>query len=194
MNSPDQILKHFGYTENWVRLGIVTPSELQKQITEFDASDDKNKEHYRCRAFLVFLDRVVSIPDELLEGILLLTDSGSDECDLAISRAFDLVDSGLLSDLQLHRLAKHPEYSDHQSFTLTIKRILLRRRLAVEGLTDRIFREVCELNDYGTLQSLLGRDDLDRDHVVWVAQHGCNKRLRNVATQMLQSRRFRNSG
>jgi len=53
MNSADAIAKHFGYTDDWLRLGVVTHADLQQQLAEFDTSDDKNTEHYRCRAFEV---------------------------------------------------------------------------------------------------------------------------------------------
>lgn len=194
MNSPERILEHFGYTDDWLRLGVVTPSELQQQFAEFEASDDKNKEHYRCGAFRAYLDRLDSISDELLRRILGLSDFGSDGCDLKVNRVFDLVHSELLTDAQLQGLIERSEFREHQSFKIAIARLLIRRRLDAGGLTDDIFRDVCELNDATALQQLLDRDDLARDHVGWVAEHGCNKRLRNIAKQMLQSRRFRGGG
>ena len=194
MKSTDQLLQHFGYTDDWLHLGVVMPSDLQEQFAEFERSEDKNKEHYRCRAFCRYLERLHSISDELLDRLLHLSDCGSDGCDLTLNRAFDLVLSGLLTNSQLQVLAERPQCEEHRSFAIAIARLLLERRIDAEGLSDSIFREIRNLNDATVLRRLLDRDDITREHVFWVAENGCNKPLRNEAKQMLVSRRFHDGG
>ena len=194
MKSPESIAEHFGYTADWLRLGIVTEANLRKQFTEFERSEDKNTEHYRCGAFRDFLSRHEAIPDETLRELLALSDGGHDGCDLTLNRAFDLVRSNLLTSSQLQWLRERSSLNQHSSFGLAIDRIVLNRRLTSDGLTDLIFHDICMLNDAATIRRLLDRDDLTRNHLAWLAEHGCNKSLRNVATQLLNSRRFRDGG
>ncbi len=194
MATPESIAAHFGYTDDWLRLGVVTQSELQQQFAEFQTSEDKNTEHYRCAVFLNYLNRIDGVSDETLHGLLALTDSGSDGCDLALNRAFELVRSDVLTDSQLQTLREQPRLDEHSSFRRAVDRVVVDRRLASDGLTDQIFHDICVLNDASTIRRLLDRDDLTRDHVAWIVEHACNKRLRNIATQRLNSRRFKASG
>jgi hypothetical protein len=194
MTSPESIAAHFGYTGDWLRLGIVTQAELQRQFAEFETCEDKNTEHYRCAAFRDYLNRIDGIADETLHELLALSDSGHDGCDLALNRAFELVRSDLLNNSQLQSLRKQPDFNQHSSFRLAVDRVLLDRRLTSDGLTDRALHDIRVPNDASTIRRLLDRDDLTRDHVAWIAEHACNKRLRNVAAQRLTSRRYRAGG
>ncbi|OYP32198.1 hypothetical protein CGZ80_20305 [Rhodopirellula sp. MGV] len=172
----------------------MTQADLRQQIAAFETSEDKNTEHYRCAAFREYLNRCDAISDQTFHDLLALTDAGPDECDLSLNRAFDLVHSELLTESQLRWLRDRSGYGQHTSFRVVIDRILIGRRLTCEGLTGSVFQEICAFNDATTIQQLLDHDDLTRDHVAWVAEHGCNKRLRNFATQLLSSRRFQNCG
>ncbi|MEM8671800.1 MAG: hypothetical protein AAGG48_30055 [Planctomycetota bacterium] len=194
MLSPESIAEHFGYTSDWLRLRVVTATDLREQFAVFEQSEDKKTEHYRCAAFKNYLNRIEAVSDETLRDLLSLSDAGPDGCDLSVSRAFELVNSDLLNDEQLQSLRERQDLQQHASFQLLINRALLERRLSSDGLTDSVFQGICALNDPITTQRLLDRDDLTRDHVAWVAEFGCGKRLRNVAMQRLNSRRFRDGG
>lgn len=43
-----------GFNDRWVALGVVTDADIQRIVQEFEASDDKNTEHYRYGAFKKF--------------------------------------------------------------------------------------------------------------------------------------------
>lgn len=146
MTSPESIAEHFGYTDDWLRLGVVTQADLRRQFAALEKSEDKNTEHYRCAAFRDYLNRIDGISDEMLHDLLALTDSGRDGCDLTVNRAFDLVHSDLLTDSQLHLLRERPGLNQHSSFRLAVDRVLLDRRLTFDGLTDHVFHDICVLN------------------------------------------------
>jgi hypothetical protein len=49
------IFRELEFNQEWIDLGIITPANLNKIEAEWAASDDRNTEHYRWRAFLAFI-------------------------------------------------------------------------------------------------------------------------------------------
>ncbi len=187
----DIIMRQLGYTENWLRLGVVDSNFLKHQYVEFLRSDDKNQEHYRHRAFLRFLDRREELPEGEIEAIFGLTDEGPDGCDLRQTRILELLDSEVLSDDQLSGLTRFPEVLESEAIRKKHRRCLLTRRLTAEGPTDEVFEAMRRSGDSILHLALLHRSDLRRQQVEWLAENGGNKSVRNQASQMLESRRFR---
>lgn len=184
------IMNELGYTEGWLRLGVVDTLFLEHQYAEFQNSDDKHPEHYRCRAFAGFLKQRRRLSDDEIEAIFKLTDNGPDGCDLRVNRIMELLLSQLLTDDQLSDLMRFPEV-DEPPIQKLYRRLLLLRRLAAEGLSDDVFHAVCESRDSTLYGTLLSRSDLCRKHVQWLAEAGGNRSVRNQAKQMLESQRFR---
>ncbi|WP_146403400.1 hypothetical protein [Pseudobythopirellula maris] len=193
MKTLDARLAHFGYTHEWLRVGVITESGLAAQLSEFEASDDKNKEHYRCAAFLQYIKGLTAVSDSVLNSLLELTDVGSDGCDLRHNRAMELVLGDLLTDQQMTRLLERPNLQEHQCVRRAVDRAIIRLRMHAEGLTDEVFSSVCDLNDQVMQLLVLDRHDLRRNHLEWISQHGHNRALRNRSKTMLQSRKFRSA-
>ena len=49
------IFRELEFNQEWIDLGIITPAKLSQIEDQWTASDDKNPEHYRWRAFLDFI-------------------------------------------------------------------------------------------------------------------------------------------
>ena len=186
-------LRSLGYTPLWLDLGIVSPEFVLAQIAELEQSKDKNQEHYRCEGFQVFLDSRESLTDEEIEGILRLTDDGPDRCDLRTDRIIGVIHSDLLTDQQLDQLGALPEVRE-APIQRRYERARLYRRLRREGLSDGVFRMIVDSRDSELQRRIIERPDLSRKHVESLAKSGCNKKIRNVAAQLLRSRRFRQPG
>ena len=184
------LLRFFGYTDAWLRLGIVDDCFLRLQFAEFQESEDKNHEHYRCGAFLQFLGRKEDLSDEEVTAIVHLRDDGPDSVDLQVNRVIEVILSELLTDEQLEGLSRFP--CVRESKTIQKKRDVCRalRQLTADGLTDEVFRAICDARDSYIQRRLFDRHDLNRQHVEWLAQHGGNKAVRNQARQLLESRRI----
>ena len=163
---------------------------LFAQYAEYLSSDDKNQEHYRARAFEAFLFAYRAITNDQVEQVLRLRDDGPDRCDLRVGRIGDMIWSGILSDTQIADLARLPEVHEAPLQRNYVRQCLV-RRLRVEGLTPETFREIADTRDSELQRVVLSRDDLCRDHVLWLAENGANKAVRNIAKQLLQSRSLR---
>jgi hypothetical protein len=189
MPSLEFIIKELGYTESWLRLGVVDTEFVQRQYAEFCASDDKNQEHYRAGAFARYLRLRDRLSDEDIEAIWNLTDDGPDGSDLRLNRIMDLLATDLLTDSQMTGLARFPEVSE-PPLQKRYQRCILTRTLNKDGLTDSVFKAMCRSRDSVLHSVVLSRCDLRRNHLEWLAENGGNKAVRNQATQMLRSKRF----
>lgn len=185
----DAILRQLGYTEAWVACGIVDGAFLRKQYAEYSSSEDKNQEHYRARAFSLFLASVEGLSDELLGSILLLTDRGPDHCDLSDHRAIELLASGRLTDEQLVDLPKRWPRVLQPPIQRRYLRETLSRRIRQTGVAAN-FDEIKAIADAHIQLEVLNHPDLGKSHVEWLAASGSNKAVRNRAIELLRSRRF----
>ena len=52
---PMTLFRDLEFSQEWIDLGIITPAKLSHIEAEWAASDDRNTEHYRWRAFLDFI-------------------------------------------------------------------------------------------------------------------------------------------
>jgi hypothetical protein len=185
-----EILSELGYTSEWLEWGIIDRPYLEAQYALYCRSEDKNQEHYRCRAFIDFLHRQPRLTDDLIDKVFQLEDHGPDGCDLSDNRVMELIDSGILSDDQYFGLA------DRHSRVLTppvnrlYKRNGLLRKISRSGLAEN-FPEIQAIGDSAIQLFVLEHPDLTRAHVQWLAEAGSNKAIRNRAVALLRSKRFR---
>jgi hypothetical protein len=189
------MMKALGYTPEWLDFGIVTEEYLREQYMEYLRSDEDNQdrhleEHGRKRAFHDFIVARHALTDDEITRILQLKDDGPDCCDLRVDRVADMIWRGILTDSQMADLGRLPEV--HEA---PLQHMYLRecrwRRLQSEGLTPEVFREIADSGDGELQRAVLSRSDVGRDHVAWLAEHGANKAVRNVAKQLLKSRSLR---
>jgi hypothetical protein len=182
--SLEQILRKLGYTRQWVEVGVIDEKLLRTQFNAYELSDDKNEEHYRYQAFALFLREKEGLNDNEVQSLLVLEDCGDDGVNMEASRAIMLLDSGLLTDQQLADLAEHPAVADSATRRVYVRQLML-RRLRSEAMSISLFEAIQRCGDEAVQRAALDRDDLDREHMEWLASEGANRRVRNVARQQL---------
>ena len=185
------MIKFLDYTQGWFDLGIVDEEYVRSQFKEFQASEDKDQEHYRYRAYIKFFKRKRSLTDDEIDKIFSLKDDDPDQCDMKGVWIGELIRNPILTDKQYFAIEeKYPEirggflkkvYQRHGIF----------RRLKKEGLTQEVFKEICESEDSQVHPAIFDQHDLKREHVEWMCRNGVNKRVRNIAKQFLNRRCFR---
>ena len=192
MEGIEAILRELGYTREWLEAGVVDEECLRQQYEEYLHSDDKDQEHYRAGAFSQFLQNKDSLSDAELEAILHLRDEGPDGCDLSEGRILGLLYSHLLSDEQHEELSRY-FLSIEPGYENQYVRERIARRMWSEGLTDEVCEDIKGSSDSVLHRGMLEHEEVDREHLLWLEEHGGNKAIRNRARQMLNSRRFRNA-
>jgi hypothetical protein len=183
-------IARLGYTEEWLQFGIISEKFALSQHTEFLNSEDKNEDHYRWGAFVLYMNSKEILTDDEIKNIFLLKDSGLDKCELHSNRIHWLISSGKLNDFQYDSLVRYPEVLEPPLQKVFLRHKLL-REINKEGLSETIFYKVMETNDSFIHERILSREDLNRGHVEWLSKYGLNKRVRNIASELLKTRRFR---
>lgn len=181
----NKAINRLGYTSDWFDLGIITDELVLSQYKQINHSKDSNAEHYRHKSFTQFLDTQTQLSDATIEGILQLIDNGPDRCDLHVQRVTALIYSGLLTDSQFQQLSQYKQILEdpiHKIYTIT----KLIRTIKKHGL-DNYFDQVVAIKDSVLHEFVLTRKDLNRSHVLWFSQYGCNKKVRSCAKKILTS-------
>jgi hypothetical protein len=185
----ETIMQRLGYTPAWIKAGVISESFLFKQWLVFLTSDDQSTEHYRHGAFMGFLNQQTDFSDALLEDLLALRDS--DGFDMRVVRVHELLLSKRLSKQQRQDLVTRDKFQ----FVASIQKIYLRQCvvevLNQEGLTPSVFAQIQQSQDQKLHELLLSRDDVSREHLLWLREHGQSKAIRNRVKQLLLQKRFR---
>jgi|GEM_PF-2480152 len=182
-------LERLGFTQDWIDYGIISEEFVFKLFDEILNSEDQNAEHYRSGAFGKYIKSKDSLTNEEIRKIFKLQDDGPDKCDLHANRIICLIQSGLLTKQQLDSLTEYPEVLE-----LPIAKLYKRTKLLEDIKTFGIeanFEKVKKTTDTAVHEFILNLKDLERHHVEWAATLGGNKRTRNIAKQMLNSKHFR---
>jgi len=188
----DAILRQLGYTEAWIACGIVDEAFLREQYAEYSSSEDKNQEHYRAHAFSSFLANVEGFPDELLGRILDLSDRGPDGRDLSDCRIVALLESGRLTDEQLASVSERCARVLQPPIQSRYLRESLSRKIRRTGVAAN-FEQIKAMADSHVELEVLSHSEIAKPHVQWLAASGSNMAVRNRATELLRSRRFRDT-
>jgi hypothetical protein len=184
------IIRQLGYTDQWLEWGFIDEAYLRAQYDEFLQSDDKNQEHYRCKAFYDFLSRKEHLTDVAIDNIFRLTDDGPDGCDLQTDRISELIFSGVLSDEQHFALGNRHPVVREPPLQKRYERETLLRQIRRTGLPKN-FAAIQATRDGAIHLCLLEHPEVTRQHLQWLASAGANKSIRNRADALLRSKRFR---
>lgn len=187
--SEEDVLKRLGYNQQWLDFGIITMEDALGQYTELFTSGYPNEEHYRCAAFNQCIENKTVLTDQEIENIFKLTDNGPDKCNLHVNRLMALLDQNLCTDDQLARLAEYKEFHE-DPLQKRFKRELLIHKIKKQGLADDVLDEIKTTTDSIIHEYLLNHHDLNREHLLWLKDHGLNKAVRNRSKQMLNSRKY----
>lgn len=183
-------MKILGYNQKWIDFGILTEKYIVNQAIQFEFSEDKNQEHYRALGFYHFIESKSGLSDDDIKNILNLKDNGPDNYYLYEERFFTLIQSELLTDRQLADMSIYPE-TQQAPIQKTYIRSTLLRQIKKRGLNSKIITKIKKTSDSFIHSAILERNDLESEHILWLSEFGLNKKIRNRATQMLNSKRFR---
>ena len=182
-------LDRLGFTEEWVSFGVISESILSDLYKEISVSEDENAEHYRHRAFSQYLKSKSSLSDEEVANIFRLEDRGPDKCDLRVNRINELLHSDILTDHQLESLIEFSTVTEPPIQKLYIAKKLI-RNIDKNGV-GACFEEIKCVNDPDVNDYALRCNDLEFDHVDWFRKYAGNKRVRNIANQLISSKRYK---
>ena len=174
-------LAKFGYTNLWLNYGILTIQQLISQEQEFDNSEDKNTEHYRCGTFVEYLHNRVKLSDAEFNNLTALILQDEDEL-MANAITVTIFETIELTDNQFEKLcATITHFGDRSE---KIMRYRLLRKLKHSELTDELFRECIENGDWVVHEHILEIATIIQLQELTIK--GINKRIRNVATEKLK--------
>ena len=77
--------------EEWLYSGYISPDILEELWTDFQTSDDKNKEHYRWRAFTKFIKTKKVINEKSLRELYRLGETDADHFGMGMAMRIDIL-------------------------------------------------------------------------------------------------------
>jgi hypothetical protein len=174
-------LLRFG--ERWFELGLLTEDELLSLGREYEASDDKNTEHYRYRVFCAFLNTHSPLSQPLAEALYELGEADPD--------------TGLGGAMQhdILRLPECPAALMHRALASGephLVKAVRRKELSMQldsALTPETFALCLDSGDDAVQRKLLAHTEISREQVERLAQDGANRAVRNLATVRLRRKR-----
>lgn len=95
----------------------------------------------------------------------------------------ELIQLSCLTDSQFERVASVLQHR-------VVDEMRLLRQLDRQGPLPEVIQACIYHGDFAVQERLLELSELTRDHVEQLHERGANRRLRNMAGQMLRSRRF----
>ncbi len=179
-------LEALGYSEEWLRSGLLDRRLLVEQYERFRAGGTRKTAKYRSQALTAWREGVESIPEAQLDAFLSLMDADPDP-KMAQSAIAALIQSPRISLVQLERIAQSDPKLMRRHEPL-IRRTYLTRRLD-EGVTDALLQQVIDFRDAAIQTSLVRDSRLSRKHADLLAKHGANPTIRKNARAWFQDKR-----
>ena len=132
-------LQDLGYSEKWVKYGLLDEYSLRLQCSEFLINEDQNTEHYRYRTFLNWLRSKSELEDYEIANYIELALEDPD-VSMAGSAMKELFTAPQITDKQYEvirlQLPKFGQWTEK-----LISRETLKRKLLKEDLTSDLFDE-----------------------------------------------------
>ena len=172
-----------GFSDQWLRLGLLTEDELRVLGHEYDVGDDKSAEHYRYRVFGRFLASHRPLSPQTADALYEL---GRDDPHPPLGGAM-MHDIVRLAECPAEVLEKAAASGENH-----LVKAVRRRRLLEElnaGLTEGLFTRCLDSRDAVTQRALLEGPELSRRRLEQLAAGGSNRAVRNMARARLRSRR-----
>jgi hypothetical protein len=104
-----------------------------------------------------------------------------DQHDLRQVRMIALLHAQTLSPVQRNWLATRAEWQDNSSVQKIVRRQVILESLQENNLTQAVFAAIQNSQDARLHDAVLGRQDLTREHLAWLAEFGQTKAIRNRA-------------
>ncbi len=180
-------LDALGYTEAWLRAGILERELLSEQFDRFQSGGTQKTAKYRAQAAAAWLAGGSALTDDPIDAFL---DVMKADPDSKVSHAaiVELIQSPRISLEQLERIAR----SDRKlmrSHEALIRRTYLMREME-SGVTDDHMNQVIEYKDAAIQTSLIHDTRLTRKHAELLAERGANPTIRDKAKKWAQDKPF----
>ncbi|MFP8880098.1 MAG: hypothetical protein AAEJ52_19680 [Myxococcota bacterium] len=182
-------LDALGYTEEWLRAGLLDSALLAEQFERLQSGGTKKTARYRAQAASAWLAGESALTDEQIDAFL-----GVVRADSKLSHATiaELIQSQRINLEQLERIARSDEKLMRHHEAL-IRRTYLMRQME-SGVTDEHMVQVIEYKDAAVQTSLIRDSRLARKHAELLAKRGANSTIREKARKWSQDKQFWRSG
>jgi hypothetical protein len=182
--NPQAYQRLLKFSDQWLRLGLLTEDELCALGQEYEAGKDKNEEHYRYRLFRRYLSSHRPLPPQMAEALYEL---GREDPDPAMGGAMmrDIVG---LAECPAGVLEKASASGEKHLVRAARQRQLL--AALGFGVTEELFARCLESRDEAIQRALLKSPELTRKQLEQLAEAGANRAVRNMATERLRGRRY----
>jgi hypothetical protein len=173
----------------WLEYQLIDELFLLNLYKSFSSSDDKSIEHYRYSAFRKVLQDNEGLSDLSIDNYINLAEIDDDR-PMATAALMDLLRWPRLTDAQYGRLVNRSEFAS-QVFQNYHHNKSMIQTICKTPISDELINN-CIQNYPGSVQEyLLRKDDIQRNQIEYIHQHGKTKRIRNIAKNMLGSKRDR---
>jgi hypothetical protein len=183
-----QALIDLEYHIQWLEYKLINEIFLLNQYQYFLTSEDKCTEHYRYAAFQNILREHQSLNDETIDKYIRLAELDND-LTMSNSALMNLFTWQGLNEEQYTKLVNHSTFS-HKIFQRYHQNKILTQSIDSMILSDEIVEFYIENYDSRIQEYLLNKEGLSRKQVEYISQHGKNKRIKNIAKNLLRSRLY----
>jgi len=179
-------LEDLGYSEEWLRSGILDRQLLAEQHERFHGGGSRKTAKYRSQAIDAWLAGRGPIDEAQLDSCFSLMDAEPDT-KLGQTALAALIQSPRISLEQLERITQsNPQVMlRHERL---IRRTYLTRRLD-EGVTDALLAQVIEFKEAAIQTALIRDARLSRKQAERLAKRGANSTIRKQAQAWFQDKK-----
>ncbi|PSB53175.1 hypothetical protein C7B77_19790 [Chamaesiphon polymorphus CCALA 037] len=184
----DRALMDMNFHAKWLEYDLIDRTFLLNLYERFVLSDDKSTEHYRYGAFRKILQDNQYLDDRNIDNYIELAKIDDD---LAMAKAalVDLFRWKGLSDWQYTKLVNSPEFAG-EIFQTYHRNKSMMETISKMPISDEIIEDCIQNYTANIQECLLYKEDIKRHQLEYIYQHGTKKRIRNMAKNMLGSRRY----
>jgi hypothetical protein len=172
----------------WLDCNFIDRSFLLSLHKYFVDSDDKITEHYRCSAFQKVLQDNKYLDDRIIDNYIKLAEMDEDQS-MAKAALFDLFRWPGLTDEQYTRLVHSPEFAG-QIFQSYHRNKSMIKTISQMPISDETIENCVQNYPANVQECLLYKEDIQRHQLEYIYQHGTKKSIRNMAKNILRSRRY----
>jgi hypothetical protein len=184
----ERALTNMKFHVKWLEYDFIDKSFLLNLYERFFSSDDKCTEHYRYSVFQKVLQDHKYLDERSIDNYIDLAKI-DDDIDMAKAALVDLFRWEGLTDEQYIRLVHSPEFTS-QIFQSHHRNKSMIKTINQMPISDETI-ENCIQNYPSEIQEcLLRKEDIQRHQIEYICQYGTKKRIRNMAKNMLRSRRY----
>ena len=184
----DRAVTILNFHAKWLEYELISELFLLKLYQRFIDSDDKSTEHYRYSAFQKLLQDNQYLDDRSIDNYIELAEIDNDQS-MAIAALMDIFTWNGLNDEQYTKLVDSPKFASQMFQTYHRNKIMMK---IIDGMqiSDEIIKDCIQNYPSNVQECLLYKEGIKRYQIDYIHQHGKNKRIRNMAKNMLRNRRY----